>query len=252
MSTQTAIDRMRRFTTYLQEEPDSGTPSLFKQIFFKESTRMLAPVIMRDCDDEEQARTMTEFSLEPLDTPFLFGEAGRRMGKTDAVTHILAALLLSVPNITVAFFAPRDELVECAFKRAIDWLTRLNTDELVTKTGNFKFEVSAKNKAKWKCIIVTSDEEPDDVRTVYFDGESDPPAVDASDDSDVVICDEAHLAPEATVQVMIELATKGARTLLVSTPSADVSPAQEIVDRRIDGRPMCRMVRAYEASVVQE
>ena len=251
MSTQNTITSMHRLMTYMQET-DSGTPSLFKQIFFKESTRVLAPVIMRDCDAEEQARTMQEFSLEPLDTPVLFGEGPRRMGKTDTVAHVLAALLLSVPHITVAFFAPRDELVECAFKRAIDWLTRLNTDEFVTKTGNFKFEVSATNKAKLTSIIVASDEEPDDVRTVYFYGESDPPAVDVSDDSDVVVCDEAHLAPEATVQVMIELATKGARTLLVSTPSADVSPAQKIVDGRIGGRPMCRMVRAYEASIVQE
>jgi hypothetical protein len=251
MSTQTAIDRMRRFTVYAGGIP-GYTPSLFKQIFFKECARVLAPVIMRDCDDEEQARTMTEFSLEPLDTPFLFGEAGRRTGKTDAMAHVIAALLLSVPDITVSFFAPRDELVECAFKRAIDWLARLNTDELVTKTENYKFEVSATNKAKLTSIIVTSDEEPDDVRTVYFYGESDPPAVDVSDGSDVVICDEAHLAPEATVQTMLELATKGARVLLVSTPSANLSPAQKIVEGHIDGKPMCRMVRAYEACITQE
>jgi hypothetical protein len=58
--------------------------SLFKRIFCKESIRVLAPVIMYDCDAEGQARTIQEFSLEPLDTPFLFGETVRRTGKTCA------------------------------------------------------------------------------------------------------------------------------------------------------------------------
>ena len=160
---------LRHFLWYAHNVP-GYTPSYFQRLFFKESARVLAPAIMRDCDAEEQARTMQEFSLEPLDTPFLFGETGRRMGKTDAVTQVLAALLLSVPHITVAFFTLQDNTAKDTCNKASSWLTLLNTDEFAAKIGNAGFEV---HKTMMHIILVNKSD-PTDVRTVNFFGTSSP------------------------------------------------------------------------------
>jgi len=160
---------LRHFLWYAHNVP-GYTPSYFQRLFFKESARVLAPVIMRDCDAEEQARTMQEFSLEPLDTPFLFGETGRRMGKTDAVTQVLAALLLSVPHITVAFFTLQDNTAKDTCTKANSWLTLLNTDEFAAKIGNAGFEV---HKTMMHIVLVNKTD-PTDVRVVNFFGTSSP------------------------------------------------------------------------------
>lgn len=145
-------DNMRNYMKFLHTIP-GYEPSYFQRLLFTASAQVFAPAILTGASAAEQARAMREFDLEPIRTPYMFGESGRRMGKTDAATQIPAALLASVPHITILFFSLYMPTCQLACETTYRWLCLQGYKDRVQKTA-FK--------------IVFYGDDSDDIRTINF------------------------------------------------------------------------------------
>lgn len=120
--------------------------SYFQRKFNRMILECMSPIIFGNAAAHEFALYLRKYNMVPPETQFSYGGTARRGGKTDAMTSTAAAMLASIPNISILYFSLFKPTCELACATTVKWLRDWGfSASIKTKSLQIKFFGAADN-----------------------------------------------------------------------------------------------------------
>jgi hypothetical protein len=126
-------ENLSKFIHFVHNIP-GYEPSYFQKLLFAMGARVFSQKLMKGATPEQQVRMLRRHGLEPIAVIYSAGECGRRAGKTDGGTQMVAGALVSAPNITIIYISLHETTCKEACDSTYRWLCMAGYEKRCKKT----------------------------------------------------------------------------------------------------------------------
>jgi hypothetical protein len=135
--------------------------SSFQKKCLKEMLQCMAPIIFGNPPASELAILIKKYNMKVPKTQMVFIGTGRRVGKTDSMCILVAAILCCVSNIKILFFSIYDRTCEVACNTVLGFITDFGLASKVVAKSKLKLEMKGDCQGDIRSIIFLNGQNPD-------------------------------------------------------------------------------------------